>query len=150
MSFTGIIRIPHIRKYSRNGKGHITACCFRLIMAILSVFPIEVRFITNMHSIFQASIRSRKHKSGLDYSKIVIINTTRYIESVDTIIDKDEFNETMMNLDRIKSEALKFVEDYVFHMNGIEFLHKREFERRYSFCPLQYFHKELGVVIKEK
>ena len=56
----------------------------------------------------------------------------------------------MVNLDQIKSEALKFVEDYVFHMNGIELLHKREFERRYSFCPLQYFHKELGVVIKEK
>ena len=99
---------------------------------------------------FSSTIRSRTHKSGLDYSKIVIINTTRYIESVDAIIDKDEFNETMMNLDRIKSEAPKFVEDYVFHMNGIEFLHKREFERRYSFCPLQYFHKELGVVIKEK
>lgn len=44
---------------------------------------------------FSSTIRSRKHKSGLDYSKIVIINTTRYIESVDTIIDKDEFNETM-------------------------------------------------------
>ena len=99
---------------------------------------------------FSSTIRSRTHKSGLDYSKIVIINTTRYIESVDAIIDKDEFNETMMNLDRIKSEALKFVEDYVFHMSGIEFLHKREFERRYSFCSLQYFHKELGVVIEEK
>ncbi len=99
---------------------------------------------------FSNTIRSRTHKSGLDYSKIVIINTTRYIESVDAIIDKDEFNETMMNLERIKSEALKFVEDYIFHMNGTKSLHKREFERRYLFCPLQYFHEELGIMIEEK
>ena len=30
----------------------------------------------------------------------------------------DEFNETMVNLERIKKEALDFVEDYVAHMKG--------------------------------
>ena len=94
---------------------------------------------------FSNTVRSRAHKSGLDYSKIVIIDKTEYIDSVSAIIDKNEFNETMVNLERIKKEALEFVEDYIFHMNGIKKLHKREFDRRYTFSPLQYFHNELGI-----
>ena len=85
------------------------------------------------------------HKSGLDYSKIVIIEKTDYIDSTEAIIDKDEFNETMVNLEQIKREAIGFVEDYVKHIKGIKVLHKREFERRYGFSPLKYFHKELGI-----
>lgn len=94
---------------------------------------------------FTTTARSKAHKSGLDYSKIVIIAKTNYIDSTDAIIDKDEFNETMINLEKIKKEALDFVEDYVVHMNGNKKLHKREFERRYGFSPLKYFHKELGI-----
>ena len=62
---------------------------------------------------FTNTTRSKEHKSGLDYSKIVIITKTDYIDSVDAIIDKDEFKETMVNLKQIKKEALDFVEDYV-------------------------------------
>ena len=94
---------------------------------------------------FTTTVRSKAHKSGLDYSKIVIIEKTDYIDSTDAIIDKDEFNETMVNLERIKREALNFVEEYVTHVKGIKELHKREFERRYRFSPLKYFHKELGI-----
>ena len=94
---------------------------------------------------FKTTARSKVHKSGLDYSKIVIIAKTEYIDSTDAIIDKDEFNETMMNLNRIKKEALDFVEDYVEHIKGIKLLHKREFIRRYGFSPLKYFQKELGI-----
>ena len=94
---------------------------------------------------FTTTARSRVHKSGLDYSKIVIIAKTEYVDSTDAIIDKDEFNETMINLERIKKEALDFVEDYVAHVKGIKRLHKREFDRRYSFSSLKYFHKELGI-----
>ena len=94
---------------------------------------------------FTTTARSKAHKSGLDYSKIVIIAKTNYIDSTEAIIDKDEFNETMINLEQIKKEALDFVEDYVVHMNGNKKLHKREFERRYGFSSLKYFHKELGI-----
>ena len=94
---------------------------------------------------FTTTVRSKAHKSGLDYSKIVIIEKTDYIDFTDAIIDKDEFNETMVNLERIKREALNFVEEYVTHVKGIKELHKREFERRYRFSPLKYFHKELGI-----
>ena len=103
----------------------------------------EIRHPYAFH--FTTTVRSKVHKSGLDYSKIVIIAKTDYIDSTDAIIDKDEFNETMVNLERIKKEALDFVEDYVAHMKGSRKLHKREFERRYSFSPLKYFHKELEI-----
>ena len=94
---------------------------------------------------FMQSVRSRKHKSGLDYSKIVIITKPEYIDTQDAIIDRDEFVETVKNLDRIKQEALNIVEDYVAHMNGTKALHQREFQRRYSYSPLKYFHKELKI-----
>lgn len=96
---------------------------------------------------FSKTKRSQQHKSGLDYSKIVIISKNEYIDSVNAIIDKDEFNETIINLDRIKREALQFVEEYVTHMNGVCKLHEREFTRRYAYSPLKYFHRELGISI---
>ena len=92
---------------------------------------------------FKNTERSVIHKSGLDYSKIVIIEKAEYIESEDAIIDKDEFNETVINLEKIKLEALKFVEDYIGHITKVKKLHGSEFDRRYKFSPLKYFHKEL-------
>lgn len=94
---------------------------------------------------FKQSLRSRKHKSGLDYTKIVIIRNPHYIENKVALIDKDEFNETMRNLERIKKESLIFVEDYMKCMRGEKILHTSEFKRRYGFSPLKYFHKELGI-----
>ena len=58
---------------------------------------------------FVNTARAKAHKSGLDYSKIVIIEKTNYIDTAGAIIDKDESNETMVNLERIKKEALAFV-----------------------------------------
>ncbi|MBP3678381.1 MAG: hypothetical protein J6I97_08565, partial [Agathobacter sp.] len=98
---------------------------------------------------FKKSKRSRQHKSGLDYTKIVILDKTEYLDIKDAIIDRDEYNETMINLERIKEEALVFVEDYINHVNGTEKLHELEFERRYKYSTLKYFHKEMGLETKE-
>lgn len=89
--------------------------------------------------------RSKAHKSGLDYSKIIIITKTNYLDSTDAIVDKDEYNETMINLERIKKDALYYVEEYMECMNGKRKLHKKMFDRKYGFSTLQYFHKELGI-----
>ena len=94
---------------------------------------------------FKNSARSITHKSGLDYTKIVLITDTRFIDTQDALIDKDEYNETMVNLEKIKAEALAFVEEYVSHIKGEQLLHPKEFKRRYSFSPLKYFHTEMGV-----
>ena len=48
--------------------------------------------------LFKKSKRSRKHKSGLDYSKIIIISKLKYLENEQAIIDQDEFRETVMKL----------------------------------------------------
>ena len=85
------------------------------------------------------------HRSGLDYTKIVIISKMEYVDTIDALIDKDEYNETMINLEKIKGEALKFVEDYVAHQKGTHLFHPREFVRRYKYYPLKYFHTELGI-----
>lgn len=94
---------------------------------------------------FKKSKRSKQHKSGLDYTKIVILDSTEYLDTKDAIIDQDEYNETMLNLERIKEEALVFVEDYINHVNGTCKLHEVEFERRYKYSTLKYFHKEMGL-----
>lgn len=95
---------------------------------------------------FKDSRRSQIHKSGLDYTKIVIIQEGIYIDSNPLYIDQDEYNETMRNIERIKAEALQFVEDYVDHIRGEKVLHLAEFRRRYTFSPLKYFHKELRLL----
>lgn len=94
---------------------------------------------------FKTSKRSLAHKSGLDYTKILIIQKTEYLDCTDALIDHDEFRETMMNLEHIKKEALEFVEDYVNHIRNRKMLHSAEFKRRYTYSPLQYFHIELGI-----
>lgn len=95
--------------------------------------------------LFKKSARSMEHRSGLDYTKILIINKGEYIGSIDALVEQDEFNETMINLRRIKREALKYVEDYVAHMKGLKVLSSQEFNRRYNFSTLKYFHMELGI-----
>ena len=68
-----------------------------------------------------------------------------YIDSKDAFVDKDEFNETMIHLERIKKGSLKYVEDYVNHMKNQVLLHLKEFQRRYQYSSLKYFHKQLGI-----
>ena len=76
---------------------------------------------------------------------IIIKNLTYLDDSELAIVDQDEFNETMMNLDRIKMEALKFLEDYIQCKKGEIFLHNREYRRRYAYSSLQYFYDILGI-----
>lgn len=94
---------------------------------------------------FKKSSRSRMHRSGLDYTKIVIIEKLEYLDSSIAVIDHDEFKETMQYLSKIKKEALNFVDDYVAHKQGKRILHPAEFRRRYYYSSLQYFHSELGI-----
>lgn len=56
----------------------------------------------------------------------------------------------MKNLEKIKRDALQFVEDYVKHQTGEKILDEKEFKRRYRFSSLQYFHNELGIGVKNE
>ena len=95
---------------------------------------------------FKKSKRSKQSKSGLDYQKIIIIKNLDYIDEKPGIIDKDEYKETVNNIEKIKREALKFVEEYVKYHKAEKTLDKEEFQRRYKWSTLQYFHAELGLL----
>lgn len=95
---------------------------------------------------FKNSLRSKRAKSGLDYSKIVIVADSNYIGQTDAIVDKDEYNETRNNIEYIKNDAQEYVDDYVNYLSGNSTKYdKKEFERIYQYSTLQYFHKELGI-----
>ncbi len=95
--------------------------------------------------LFHHSARAKKHKSGLDYTKILIISKTEYLDVRGAIIDRDEYIETMRNFEKIKRAALKYVEDYIAHICKKNILNPKAFERKYGFSTLQYFHEELGL-----
>ena len=42
---------------------------------------------------FKKSKRSKIHKSGLDYTKIIIVSNGDFIDGKDVLIDKDEYKE---------------------------------------------------------
>lgn len=97
---------------------------------------------------FKNSVRSQRAKSGLDYSKIVIVKDSRYIGSQNAVIDKDEYNETRDNIEYIKADAQKYIDEYVDYVLGRPIKYDpREARRIYQYSTLQYFHKELGINI---
>lgn len=94
---------------------------------------------------FKRTKRSRVSKSGLDYSKIVIIKESKYLDSKKAIVDSDEYTETVHNITKIAREVVEFVDKYIAHISGKKILDKREFERKYKYSTLKYFHRELGL-----
>ncbi len=106
-------------------------------------FRTEIRHKYAYH--FQASKRSRKHHSGLDFTKAVIVANQEFINEDIAIVDQDEYKEVIYNIEKIVDSVIKFVDDYVEHIKGIKKLHEREFERRYHFSSLKYFERELGL-----
>lgn len=95
---------------------------------------------------FKKSARSRKMKSGLDYTKIVIINDLKYISASNAIVDKDEFNETRLHIEQIKNNSQKYIDNYArYHRGEIPLSDNRKFERIYQYSTLKYFHHELLI-----
>lgn len=86
------------------------------------------------------------HKSGLDYSKIVIVQKKEYLENFDAVVDRDEYKETRNNIEYIKKDAQAYIDDYVNQISGnLQKYDEKEFQRIYNYSTLQYFHKELGI-----
>lgn len=94
---------------------------------------------------FRNTKRSKNHSSGLDFTKIVIVKNPEYISSESSIIDFDEYIKTKHNIKRIASEAISYVDCYVNHVKKINILGDKEFQRKYLYSTLKYFHNELGI-----
>lgn len=97
---------------------------------------------------FKNSIRSKTKKSGLDFSKAVIINDPNYLGKL-TVVDQDEANELRIKAKIIHHQLLVYVTNYCDHIKGIKVLSCQEFSRKYRFSTLQYFHDELGLPSKK-
>ena len=90
--------------------------------------------------LFKNTQRSKRTKSGLDYSKIAIVTNTEYFDKDPAIVDKDEYNETVKHIPTIAQEVVTYVDTYINHINGNAPIHQREFDRKYQFSTLKYFH----------
>lgn len=96
--------------------------------------------------LFKGTKRSQQTKSGLDYSKMVLIQNGDYLDSVSKpVIDQDEYKETIKNLPKIVQEVIRYIDQYKNHANGTSPLHPREYSRKYQFASLPYFHDILGI-----
>lgn len=95
---------------------------------------------------FKFSHRSKSHQSGLDYSKIAVIHKhNSHFIGLPSTVDSDEYIEFQKNEDKIHKNIEKYILGYMNHINGTQPLHLKQFERRYKFSTLQYFHCELGI-----
>lgn len=97
---------------------------------------------------FKFSNRSKKHQSGLDFSKLVIVSKDNYIGESSTI-DIDEYKEFEKQKDYIHKNLEKYIHDYVEYVNGHIPLHIQQFERKYKYSTLKYFYRELGIRVKD-
>ena len=94
---------------------------------------------------FRSSERSKAHQSGLDYSKMAIIQNGDYLGTADAVVDRDEYRETIANIHRIVADVDRYIRGYIRHIKGSEVLNIREYERKYRYATLKYFHKELSI-----
>lgn len=95
--------------------------------------------------LFTGTKRSRYTRSGLDYTKIVMIRDSTYLDSVKAVVDQDEYKETITHIQTIVKAVLGYVDTYIGHVSGVSRIHKREYERKYRFSTLPYFHDIMGV-----
>lgn len=94
---------------------------------------------------FRTSVRSRSNRSGIDYTKMIIVRDQSYISNIPSTVDQDEYRETMQNINVIVNDAVKYLDDYIAHMNGTSSLSQQEFDRRYARSSLMYFDNILGI-----
>ena len=96
--------------------------------------------------LFTNTSRSKKTKSGLDYSKIVLVKDSVYLDTTKTaIVDQDEYTEMIKNLPTIVQSASDYVTAYIRHISGTSLLHPREFSRKYQYSTLPYIHDIMGI-----
>ena len=98
---------------------------------------------------FQGTQRSLRTKSGLDYTKIVLVDKDNYLDNRRVVVDQDEYIEVQKNLKQIAEEAVVYVDGYIEHVTGRSVMHPKQFERRYKYSTLPYFHDIMGIEVSE-
>lgn len=96
---------------------------------------------------FKNTNRSQQSNSGLDYTKMVIINNHDYLDNSNIVIDQDEYKQAMQNIKKIIDDATEYLQTYIEHINNKTILHKRKFDRLYKYSTLPYFHDVLNLPV---
>lgn len=108
--------------------------------------PFRSSISRNNAYFFKNTQRSKLSRSGLDFEKIVLINDKRYLDFQTTaIVDADEYTDVIANQDKIVKKAINYVNTYIAHVTGEKVLHFREYDRRYRYSTLPYFHDIMGI-----
>ena len=90
---------------------------------------------------FKNSSRQTNSVTGLDYSKAVIVNDSKYIGAAARINDA-EYTELDKNYYYITKQFTSFVKNYIKYANG----KLNEYQaKKYKYTTLKYFRKELGI-----
>lgn len=90
---------------------------------------------------FYNSGRQTKYKTGLDFSKAVIVNNQKYLGKK-VMIDRGEYLEISERFYFIVSRFKNYVSNYYRFVRGDM---KSYDKRKYQYTTLKYFHKELGI-----
>ena len=89
---------PPYREMLKKQKRAYNCLLFQTHYNYFICIPYRSEISHSFSYLFKKSKRSKQHSSGLDYTKILIINKTEYLDNKDAIIDKDEYVETIKNL----------------------------------------------------
>ena len=90
--------------------------------------------------LFKRSNRSRTHKSGLDYTKIVLIKDKHQI-GLKGLVDNDEYVEMMQNIHKISHEVNDYIDGYLAYVST----RNVNSYKKYKYTTLKYFHDILGI-----
>ncbi len=90
---------------------------------------------------FKKSTRPTNTVTGLDYTKAVIVNDSKYIGAAARINDK-EYIEFNTNYSFIVKQFKKFVFDYIKFANGKTNYYSA---KKFKYTTLKYFHEQLGI-----
>lgn len=101
--------------------------------------------------LFRRSERSKRSRSGLDYSKIIIVagnDQNSYLDTKTALVDQDEFIEMRDHIDLIAMDAQNYIDGYFDYVReSCSGSHKKSDFRKYQYSTLAYFHKELGIPV---
>lgn len=90
---------------------------------------------------FKSTSRNTQSASGLDYSKAVIVNDSKYIGE-QAFIDKSEYME-------LSNKYGFIIKQFASYVNGYKRLRQGKtnpfVEMKYRYSTLKYFHKYLGL-----
>ena len=103
--------------------------------------PFRTR-ITHKHSYrFSNTSRITDKATGLDFTKAVIVNDSKYI-GAPARVDDAEYNELDINHYIIIKRFKRYITEYVKYKKG---LIPPQVAGNYKYSTLKYFHKELGI-----